>query len=74
MRGSWTAFRPHRNPELWSDALLADVARHTVKGGTFATYTAAGHVRRALQAAGFEVNRQPGFGTKRHMTTGVLAG
>jgi tRNA U34 5-methylaminomethyl-2-thiouridine-forming methyltransferase MnmC len=67
-------FSPARNPELWSDALLADVARHTVKGGTFATYTAAGHVRRALQAAGFEVNRQPGFGTKRHMTTGVLAG
>ena len=41
-------------------------------GGTFATYTAAGHVRRALAAAGFTVNRHPGFGTKRHMTTGVL--
>lgn len=67
-------FSPARNPELWSESLLADVARHTAPGGTFATYTAAGHVRRALQAAGFDVTRQPGFGTKRHMTTGVLAG
>ncbi|MEM9581104.1 MAG: MnmC family methyltransferase, partial [Pseudomonadota bacterium] len=27
--------------------------------------------RRALQAAGFEVTRTPGFGRKRHMTRGV---
>jgi tRNA U34 5-methylaminomethyl-2-thiouridine-forming methyltransferase MnmC len=52
--------------------LLNHVARHTAKGGTFATYTAAGHVRRALQAAGFVVTRQPGFARKRHMTTGQL--
>lgn len=62
-------FAPARNPELWSDALLAQVARHTAPGGTAATYTAAGHVRRALQAAGFGVTRQPGFGRKKHMTT-----
>ena len=47
-------------------------ARHTTPGGTFATYTAAGHVRRALADAGFTVTRQPGFGRKRHMSTGVL--
>lgn len=52
-------FSPARNPELWSDALLAEIGRHTVPGGTFATYTAAGHVRRALEAAGFEVARSP---------------
>ena len=65
-------FSPAKNPELWGADLMADVARHTAPGGTFATYTAAGHVRRALAAAGFRVTRQPGFGTKRHMTTGVL--
>lgn len=65
-------FSPAKNPELWNDALLAEVARHTAPGGTFATYTAAGHVRRALQAAGFEVARHPGYGRKRHMTRGRL--
>lgn len=63
-------FAPARNPELWNDALLAEVARHTAPGGTLATYTAAGHVRRALESAGFTVTRQPGFGRKKHMTTG----
>jgi len=65
-------FAPARNPELWDDALLAGVARHTAPGGTFATYTAAGAVRRALESAGFAVRRMPGFGRKRHMTTGRM--
>jgi tRNA U34 5-methylaminomethyl-2-thiouridine-forming methyltransferase MnmC len=65
-------FSPAKNPQLWSPELMAEVARHTAPGGTFATYTAAGHVRRALAAAGFTVTRQPGFGRKRHMTTGAL--
>ncbi|WP_040610856.1 tRNA (5-methylaminomethyl-2-thiouridine)(34)-methyltransferase MnmD [Oceaniovalibus guishaninsula] len=65
-------FAPARNPALWSEALLAEVARHTAPGGTAATYTAAGHVRRALQAGGFDVTRMPGWGRKRHMTRAVL--
>ncbi|MDO5369012.1 tRNA (5-methylaminomethyl-2-thiouridine)(34)-methyltransferase MnmD [Paracoccus sp. (in: a-proteobacteria)] len=64
-------FSPARNPELWSDALLDQVGRHTAPGGSFATYTAAGHVRRALAAAGFRVERGPGFAGKRHMSRGV---
>lgn len=64
-------FSPARNPELWSDELLAAVGAHTAPGGSFATYTAAGHVRRALQAAGFHVTRAPGFAGKRHMSRGV---
>lgn len=65
-------FSPAKNPELWSAELMAEVARHTAPGGTFATYTAAGHVRRALADAGFAVNRAPGFGRKRHMSVGRL--
>lgn len=64
-------FSPAKNPELWSADLMAEVARHTVPGGTCATYTAAGHVRRSLAEAGFAVTRAPGHGRKRHMTTGV---
>ncbi|MFN3993437.1 MAG: tRNA (5-methylaminomethyl-2-thiouridine)(34)-methyltransferase MnmD [Tabrizicola flagellatus] len=67
-------FSPAKNPELWSDDLMRAVAAHTAPGGTFATYTAAGHVRRALADAGFDVSRRPGFGRKRHMTTGRLPG
>ena len=66
-------FSPAKNPELWSPDLMAEVAHHTAAGGTFATYTAAGHVRRALAEAGFNVTRQPGYGRKRHMSTGVMA-
>ncbi len=66
-------FAPAKNPDLWGDALLAQVARHTAPGGTVATYSAAGHIRRGLEAAGFDVRRAPGFARKRHMTRGVLA-
>ncbi|KAJ56955.1 FAD-dependent oxidoreductase [Actibacterium mucosum KCTC 23349] len=64
-------FAPAKNPELWGDALMAEVGAHTRPGGTFATYSAAGHIRRALEAAGFAVDRVPGYGRKRHMSVGV---
>lgn len=67
-------FSPAKNPQLWSPELMAEVARHTAPRGTFATYTAAGHVRRALSAAGFDVARVAGYGRKRHMSKGVLQG
>lgn len=61
-------FAPDRNPDLWSPALMRAVFEHTAPGGTLATYTAAGHVRRALAQAGFEVERTVGAPGKRHMT------
>lgn len=64
-------FAPQRNPEMWGAPLMQEVYDHTVPGGRFATYTAAGHVRRALQAAGFTVERSQGFGRKREMLTGT---
>lgn len=72
---SWflDGFSPAKNPELWEPELMGDVARHTAPGGTAATYTAAGFVRRGLEDAGFSVTRAPGFGRKRHMTQAILA-
>ncbi|MEW9918240.1 tRNA (5-methylaminomethyl-2-thiouridine)(34)-methyltransferase MnmD [Marimonas sp. MJW-29] len=64
-------FAPAKNPELWSPELMAEVAAHTVPGGTAASYTAAGFVRRGLTEAGFAVDRIPGFGRKRHMIQAV---
>lgn len=65
-------FSPAKNPELWGDDLMQQVANHTAKNGTLATYTAAGFVRRSLAGAGFTVTRSKGFANKRHMTTAVL--
>jgi tRNA U34 5-methylaminomethyl-2-thiouridine-forming methyltransferase MnmC len=65
-------FSPAKNPELWAPDLMAEVAAHTAPGGTFATYSAAGFVRRGLDDAGFAVTRAPGYGRKRHMSRGVL--
>ncbi|MEQ9258548.1 MAG: tRNA (5-methylaminomethyl-2-thiouridine)(34)-methyltransferase MnmD [Roseovarius sp.] len=64
-------FSPAKNPELWEETLMAQVFTHTAPGGTAATYTAAGFVRRGLEAAGFAVSRAPGYGRKRHMTRAV---
>ncbi len=65
-------FSPAKNPELWSAQLMEAVGRHTAPAGTFATYTAAGFVRRALGDAGFDVQRVAGYGRKRHMSVGSL--
>ena len=63
-------FSPAKNPDLWGDDLMRAVGDHTKRGGTCATFTAAGHVRRALDDAGFDITRTAGFGRKRHMTRG----
>lgn len=64
-------FAPAKNPELWEATLMSAVGAHTAPGGSFATYTAAGFVRRGLAEAGFEVRRVPGYGRKRHMSVGI---
>ena len=63
-------FAPARNPEMWREAVFEQVARLSRGDATLATYTAAGFVRRGLAAVGFDVEKLPGFGTKRDMTVG----
>lgn len=64
-------FKPATNTDMWSAEVLDHVGRLTRPGGSFATFTVAGSVRRNLQAAGFEISKRPGFGRKRDMLTGV---
>jgi tRNA 5-methylaminomethyl-2-thiouridine biosynthesis bifunctional protein len=66
-------FSPARNPELWSPALCASLARLALPGATLATWSVAGSVRRALAAAGFAVFKRPGFAGKRQMLVGRYA-
>ena len=65
-------FAPGKNPEMWQAEVLAEVARRSASGATCATYTVAGEVRRGLEAAGFAVEKTPGFGRKREMLRGAL--
>lgn len=64
-------FAPSRNADMWSAELMQLIHDKSVPGGTFATYAAAGFVRRNLQAAGFVVERRKGFAGKREMLCGV---
>lgn len=63
-------FRPATNPEMWTGEIFEQMARLSKPGATFATYTAAGFVRRGLEAVGFEVEKVPGYGRKREMLRG----
>ncbi len=58
-------FAPALNPQMWRAEVLEGIARGSAPGARLATYTVAGDVRRGLGAAGFSVNRAPGFGAKR---------
>ncbi|MDM3872637.1 bifunctional tRNA (5-methylaminomethyl-2-thiouridine)(34)-methyltransferase MnmD/FAD-dependent 5-carboxymethylaminomethyl-2-thiouridine(34) oxidoreductase MnmC [Porticoccus sp. W117] len=65
-------FAPAKNPDMWSEALFHTIADLSDSGTTAATFTAAGHVRRGLQAVGFKVEKVAGFGSKREMLRGQM--
>ena len=60
-------FAPAKNPQLWQQNLFAHIAALSKLGTTLATFTAAGQVRRDLTAHGFNVEKIPGYGSKREM-------
>lgn len=66
-------FAPSKNPDMWSEALFRQMANLSKAGSCFATFTAAGFVRRGLQAQGFEVFKDRGFGGKREMLYGQFS-
>lgn len=57
---------------MWTDQLFSAMACFARPEGSFATFTAAGFVRRGLQQAGFRVSRCKGFDQKREMLAGEL--
>ncbi|NMK49205.1 tRNA (5-methylaminomethyl-2-thiouridine)(34)-methyltransferase MnmD, partial [Achromobacter sp. Bel] len=65
-------FAPDRNPRMWAPALLRDLAALAAPGATVATWACTGELRQALQDAGFDVRREPGYGGKWHMTVGTV--
>jgi len=65
-------FTPAKNPDMWTQNVYTHMARLSHAGTTLATFTAAGHVRRGLEKAGFAVEKCPGFGRKREMVRGCF--
>ncbi|WP_372860641.1 bifunctional tRNA (5-methylaminomethyl-2-thiouridine)(34)-methyltransferase MnmD/FAD-dependent 5-carboxymethylaminomethyl-2-thiouridine(34) oxidoreductase MnmC [Spongiibacter sp.] len=66
-------FAPASNPGMWQPALFDAMARLSHQGSSFATFTAAGIVKRGLRNRGFVVNKVKGFGRKRDMLAGYFA-
>lgn len=64
-------FSPARNPAMWSEGVFRECARLAAADATLATWSAAGAVREGLTRAGFAVERQPGFGRKKHRLQAV---
>lgn len=65
-------FNPAKNPEMWTQTVFDSMARLSNDRASFATFTAAGFVRRGLQDAGFFVEKTEGFGRKRERLIGVI--
>lgn len=63
----YDAFAPGAQPELWTEALFSRIFHMCHPGAIWVSYSAKGDVRRALQAAGFEVEKLPGPPGKREM-------
>lgn len=67
-------FSPALNPAMWREEILAAVAARSAPGARAATFTVAGAVRRGLAAAGFQVDKRPGFGRKKERLEALAPG
>lgn len=65
-------FAPAKNPAMWTATLFERMAELSNEGATIATFTAAGFVRRELQASGFKMRKSAGFGVKRERLVGMF--
>lgn len=61
------AFAPSAQPELWEQSIFEKIFSLMTNGGILVTYCSKADVRRAMQAAGFKVEKIPGPWGKREM-------
>jgi len=67
------AFSPEKQPEMWTQSQFEKIFRNCNQGAILTTYCAKGNVRRALQYAGFTVERLPGPPGKREILRATKA-
>jgi tRNA U34 5-methylaminomethyl-2-thiouridine-forming methyltransferase MnmC len=60
-------FAPNAQPELWTKEIFEKMFAMLEPGGVLVTYCSKGNVRRAMQAAGFNVEKLPGPKGKREI-------
>src|SRR4029079_6389757 len=65
------AFAPNVQPELWTNEIFEKMFAMLEPGGILVTYCSKGDVRRAMQAAGFIVEKHPGPRGKREMVRAI---
>ena len=65
------AFSPEKQPEMWTENIFANLYNTSNNNAILTTYCAKGMVRRAMQKAGFLVERIPGPPGKREILRGV---
>jgi tRNA U34 5-methylaminomethyl-2-thiouridine-forming methyltransferase MnmC len=65
------AFSPEKQPEMWSQELFEKIIIQCNPGAVLTTYCAKGVVRRAMQSAGFQVERLPGPPGKRQILRSI---
>lgn len=61
------AFSPEKQPEMWTQQQFEEIYASCNSSAIFTTYCAKGVVRRAMQSAGFMVERLPGPTGKREI-------
>jgi tRNA 5-methylaminomethyl-2-thiouridine biosynthesis bifunctional protein len=64
-------FAPSKNESMWEPGVFDQMARLSAPGASVATFTAAGAVKRGLQAAGFSTRKIKGYARKREMIVAV---
>ncbi|MDO9152815.1 MAG: tRNA (5-methylaminomethyl-2-thiouridine)(34)-methyltransferase MnmD [Paludibacter sp.] len=65
------AFSPEKQAEMWTDKQFYKVFKHCNPQAILTTYCAKGSVRRAMQEAGFVVERLPGPPGKREILRAI---
>ena len=66
-------FSPSKNQDMWTEQVCKNIVRCSKVGTGLSTFTAAGAVRRALSASGFDVVKCQGFSGKREMLRATLS-
>lgn len=65
------AFAPEKQPELWTEAIFQKLYDCLLPGGVLTTYCSKSIVRKAMQNAGFRVEKIPGPPHKREIVRAV---
>ena len=63
----YDAFAPEDQPDLWTEAVFKKLFDALVPGGILVTYCSKSVVRKAMQAAGFHIEKIPGPPGKREI-------